>query len=169
MSVLAAFGRVRHWLALALLAALAQACASPRDEFVAGRVLERCDGQWPVCDQISGCLIGEQSFVEGRFPGQRRLAIQLFEPSTVRVLMFLDQVTAAGTEASFNFFEDRCRSRVRHAVTGRTFYGEAEKQGYVAREADLFGVGDHLLEVESDGRARYLLKLEIVPKRTQVP
>lgn len=152
--------------ALAVLA-LAVGCGDPRDQFLAGRVMDPCDSQWPVCDRIAGCLIGERSYLEGRFPGEGRVAVQLFEPSTVKVSLFLEEVTGAGEETVIHFYEEGCRTRVREAVSGRSLVGEAEQVGFFSREADLTGEGDHLIELTSDARARYLLKVEVVPKRLQ--
>jgi hypothetical protein len=50
-------------------------------------------------------------------------------------------------------------------VTGRTLVGEAEKTGLSSRKAELSGVGDHLIEVESDSRTRYLMKIDVLPLR----
>jgi hypothetical protein len=140
-------------------------CGGRRDEFIAGRVADRCDGEWPVCDQIAGCLIGNQSYVEGRFPGQNRVAVQLFEPSTVKAWFFLQETSAAGTETVVSFFEDRCRARIRETLSGRAFVGEAEQLGYVLREAELSGIGDHLLTFQSDSKTSYLFKVEVIPTR----
>lgn len=142
-------------------------CGSRRAEFIAGRALEKCDSQWPVCDTISGCLVGDTSYVEGKFPSTGRVAVQVFEPSTVRAYLYLEDVSAAGEETAISFFEERCRARIRTALTGKAFIGEAEKVGYVVREAELVGEGDHLIEFESDATASYLLKLEVLPKRLQ--
>lgn len=141
------------------------ACSNPRAEFIGTRVKDTCGGEWPICSEIAGCLVGDKSYLEGRFPGKRQLGIQLFEPSTVKLTFLLDQVSGAGEQTALTFFEERCRSRVRVAVSGRTFVGEAEQNGTVFRSADLSGVGDHLLEVESDSRANYLLKVDITPLR----
>ncbi len=153
---------------LALVSALAAAGCTPesrREEFLGSRVADTCDAQWPVCDKVVGCLLGDASYIQGKFPGDGRLAVQLFEPSVVRILFLLDGIIAAGDETVINFYEDQCRSRVRHTVTGRTFVGESEQVGYVAREADLAGVGDHLIEFTSDSRLTYAAKLEVIPDR----
>ncbi len=166
--VLVPFSNHRHvvaharWLPMWILLS---ACGGQREQFTAGRVLDRCDSQWPVCDRIAGCLLGDQSFIEGKLPGQNQLAIQLFEPSTVKVSLYLDEVKAAGDETVISFFEDRCRARIREAIPGRTFVGEAQTHGFVTREADLTGIGDHLIELSSDAKASYLLKVEVLPKR----
>lgn len=141
------------------------ACQSPREQFMSGRVADTCDQQWPVCDRIVGCLLGDKSFIAGAFPGQNSVAVQLFEPSTVTVSFYLENTKAAGTLTVLNFYEERCRSRVRKEITGKSFVDENDKQGLVKRSAELTGVGDHLIEFESDARAQYLFKIDVVPTR----
>ncbi len=146
---------------------LGVACGGGKEEFVSGRALDKCDGAWPVCDRVAGCILGAQSYVEGRFPGGRAIAVRLFEPSTVRLSFFLENVGAAGDETAINFFEDRCRARIRQTISGRSFVGEFTQRGVVSREVDLTGEGDHLIELESDARASYTAKVDVVPKRLQ--
>jgi hypothetical protein len=146
---------------------LAASCSDPRRDFIGARVPDRCDGQWPVCEKIAGCILGDTSYTEGTFPGSGRVIVQLFEPSTVRATMFVENLSARGELTVFSFFEDRCRSRIREEVIGQTFAGEIESIGAVTREADLSGLGDHLIEFQSDSKADFLLRVEIVPKRLQ--
>jgi hypothetical protein len=40
-----------------------------------------------------------------------------------------------------------------------------EKTGEYIQQADLTGVGDHLVEFSSDMRARYAVKVEVEPTR----
>jgi hypothetical protein len=167
MKALTLSGR-RHFLAhvLALVVFLfGFGCGGPREEFLGSRVEDRCNTEWPVCDKIVGCLLGDSSYFQGRFPGNGRFAVQVFEPSTVTVSFFLEDVTAAGEETVINFHEDRCRARIRQALTGKALLGESEKTGIVKREADLSGIGDHLIEYESDARAAYMVKVDVLPTR----
>lgn len=142
-------------------------CRGVKDDFIAGHVLEHCDQSWPVCDSFAGCLVGEQSYIEGRFPNSGKFIVQVPEPSTVRVHMFLEDIGAAGEQTSITFYEDRCRSRTRIDETGKEFVAEAERVGEFVREADLAGQGDHLIEFNSDAQARYTIKVEVQPKRLQ--
>jgi hypothetical protein len=148
-------------------AVLVAACGDPRRDFIGARAPDRCDSQWPVCEKIAGCILGETSYSEGHFPGSGRFIVQLFEPSTVRVTMLVENLSARGDLTVFNFFEDRCRARIREELTGEAFAGEVESVGFITREADLFGLGDHLIEFQSDSKANYLLKVDIIPKRLQ--
>lgn len=148
-----------------LLLVLAQGC-NAKQQFIEGRVLDTCDRNWPICDQVAGCLLGGQSYIEGRLPGTTRFSVQLAEPSTVRVHIFLDSVSAAGQETSLSFYETGCINRTRQAVAGQAFVGESTQVGEFIREADLSGVGDHLIALTSDAEARFTLKLDIISKRT---
>ena len=152
---------------LAALVAISAGCGGRREQFIAGRALDQCNQSWPVCDTIAGCLIGEESYLAGRLPGDRKLVVRLAEESTVRVHVFVENTGAAGEETSVTWFEDRCRARLRTAVSGRAFVGEAEQLGEFVRDADLTAVGDHLIELQSDAQAEYTVKLEILPKRLQ--
>ncbi len=136
-----------------------------RAQFIFGRVADKCDTEWPICDTIAGCLLGDSSYIEGKFPTTGRIAVQISEPSTVTVSFLLDNVAGAGSETSINFFEDRCRARTRVSIEGRTFVGESEQRGTVSRSVDLSGLGDHLIEYTSDARLQFLMKVDVLPLR----
>lgn len=154
---------------VAVFGLLVLGCSNPKDDFLGARVLDACNGSWPVCGSVAGCLIGSQSYIEGGLPGQQRFIVQLSEPSTVRVRVYVDSISSQGSETSLNFYEDGCRSRVPITVTGQQFADEARQQGEFTREADLTGIGDHLIEFESDAQARYTLEVEVIPKRDASP
>jgi hypothetical protein len=148
-----------------LLVASALVASGCKSDFTEGRVLDSCDGNWPICSQIAGCLLGAQSYIQGRLPGTGKFIVQLAEPSTVRVHMFLQDVRGAGQETSISFFESGCVNRVRQAVTGQVFVGENNQLGEFIRDADLVGVGDHLISFTSDTDCRYQLKVDVEATR----
>lgn len=148
----------------ALIAAMA--CGDRRSDFVGSRSLDGCDESWPICDKVAGCILGPESFRQGRLPGDGRFIVRISEPSIVRVSFFLEEVSAAGEQTVITWYEDGCRARIREEIGGRTFVGEAERFNGISREAQLNGVGDHLVEFESDAQARFLLKVDVTPKRT---
>jgi hypothetical protein len=161
---LTAMSRGAQALALVLVAA---GCGGTRESFIGGRVRDACDQVWPVCATTAGCILGQESYTEGRFPGQARVIVQLREASTVRLRFYLDEVTAAGEETAVVFHEEGCRARVRKSASGRVVQDSVEKTGEYAEEAELTGVGDHLVEFSSDMRARYAVKVEVEPLRGQ--
>ena len=82
------------------------------------------------------------------------------------VSFFLQDVAGSGQETDIFFNEDRCRSKIPVTVMGRDFVGESQNAGgVVSRSADLSGVGDHLIEFQSDARLDFLLKIDVLPVR----
>jgi len=152
---------------LPLTLVLGLGCGGSRADFIGSRVADTCDAAWPVCSTMAGCILGPESYAEGRFPGQGRFIVQVPEAATVRVRFFLEEVIAAGEETVVTFHEEGCRARIRQSVSGRTALDTVEKQGEFSREADLTGVGDHLIEFSSDMQARYVMKVEVVPQRNR--
>jgi hypothetical protein len=149
------------WL---LLATIAVGC-DRKSQFLEGRVKDPCDRNWPICNEIAGCLLGTPSYIEGRFPGTGKFIVQLAEPSTVRVHIFIEDVRAVGEETSISFFESGCVHRDRQAASGRVFVGETDQLGEFVRQADLLDVGDHLVSFTSDTDCRYTLKVDVEAKR----
>lgn len=161
-----AFSHVRkRWVLATLL--LAGACGGTREEFIAGRVKDRCEQAWPVCEQVAGCILGPESYLEGRFPGTGRFIVLVEEPATVKVSFFMEDVVSAGEETVMIFHEEGCRSRVRKEATGRVVMNQVEVLGAFSQEADLNGVGDHLIEFSSDLQGRYAARVDVSPKRNR--
>lgn len=148
-------------------AVLLGACGGSREDFIGARVKDACDAAWPVCSQVAGCILGSESYAEGRFPGQGQFIVQVPEASTVKVHFYLEDVTSAGEETVVLFHEEGCRARTREAADGRAVQDLMEKFGEFTREADLTGVGDHLIEFESDMQARYVVKVDVTPLRNR--
>ncbi len=148
-----------------LLWLFAVGCSDRKSQFIGSRVKDSCDRNWPICSQIAGCLLGTQSYIEGRFPGTGKFIVQLAEASTVRVHLFIEDVRASGQETSISFFETGCTDRVRQSATGQVLVGENDQLGEFVREADLFGVGDHLISFDSDTECHYTLKVDVEAKR----
>ncbi|WP_240359038.1 hypothetical protein [Pyxidicoccus trucidator] len=143
------------------------ACGDSREDFIGPRVKDTCDASWPVCSRVAGCILGTESYSEGRFPGRGQFIVQVPEAATVKVRFYLEDVTSAGEETVVLFHEEGCRARTREASDGRAVLDTMEKFGEFSREADLTGVGDHLIEFESDMQARYIVKVDVSPLRNR--
>nr|WP_225936901.1 hypothetical protein [Myxococcus sp. RHSTA-1-4] len=167
MSFVTVFHRSAQRAAVLLFTVLAVACGDSRDDFIGPRVKDACDAAWPVCSRVAGCILGTESYAEGRFPGRGQFIVQVPEASTIKVSFYLEEVSAAGEETVVLFHEEGCRARTREAADGRTVLDMMEKAGEFTREADVTGVGDHLIEFESDMQARYVVKVDVSPLRTQ--
>jgi len=130
-------------------------------------VLDPCNESWPVCTTQVGCILGPESYAEGTFPRTFGFIVQLQEPSTVNLSLFVDNPTAAGMLTAETFNETGCTSHVEVDTTGQVFVTESQTQGIFTRSADLADIGDHLIQVTSDARAAYLVKVDIISKRDQ--
>ncbi|RKH56342.1 hypothetical protein D7V93_20420 [Corallococcus llansteffanensis] len=154
-------------LMAAVLLLVLSGCGGSRDDFIGARVQDVCKASWPVCNQFAGCILGPESYSEGRFPGHGQLLVQVKEASTIKVSFYLEEVRAAGEETSVTVHEEGCRARQRQASTGRAALDQMEKFGEFTREVDVTGVGDHLVEFESDMQALYVVKVDVTPLRIQ--
>nr|WP_274622037.1 hypothetical protein [Myxococcus fulvus] len=167
MNVVTVFCRKAQGVGAFLLTLLAVGCGDTRDDFIGPRVKDVCDESWPVCGRVAGCILGEEGYSEGRFPGRSQFIVQVPEASHLKVSFYLDEVTAAGEETVVIFHEEGCRARIRTAADGRAVLDSMEKFSVFTREAELTGVGDHLIEFESDMQARYAVKVDVTPLRNR--
>lgn len=167
VAVVTVFAQRAQVAASVLLLAFVVGCGGSREEFIGPRVADACNASWPVCSQVAGCILGPESYTEGRFPGEAELIVQIPEASTLKVSFYLEDVTAAGTETVVTFHEEGCRSRKREAISGRLAVDSMEKFGEFTREADVTGVGDHLIQFSSDMQARYVVKVDVTPLRNR--
>jgi hypothetical protein len=152
----------RTALAAALLVWLC-GCSSGRDDFIGARVLDACNGSWPVCNQTASCYIGNESYIQGRFPGQGKIIVRLDEPSEVKVSFFFDNISAVGTLTSIVWYETGCTANTRVDVDGQTVATESNSTGVFERSANLLENDEHLVSFKSDLEATYLMKVEVTP------
>ena len=138
-------------------------CSSGRDDFIGARVLDSCNGSWPACNQTASCFIGNQSYIEGRFPGQGKIIVRLDEPSEVKVSFFFDNISAVGSLTSIVWYETGCTSSIREDVPGQTVATEANSTGVFERSANLLDNDEHLITFKSDIEATYLMKVDVTP------
>jgi len=152
----------RNAIAAALLVWLC-GCSSGRDDFIGARVKDSCNGSWPVCNQTASCFIGDESYIEGRFPGQGKIIVRLEEPSEVKVTFFFDDISAVGSLTSIVWYETGCKASTRADVEGQTVATESNSTGVFERSANLLEKDEHLISFKSDLEATYLMKVEITP------
>jgi hypothetical protein len=149
--------------ALALLLVWLCGCSSGRDDFIGARVLDSCNGSWPVCNQTASCFIGNESYIQGRFPGQGKIIVRLDEPSEVKVSFFFDDISAVGSLTSIVWYETGCKASSREDVPGQTVATESNSTGVFERSANLLDNDEHLVSFKSDLEATYLMKVEVTP------
>lgn len=140
-------------------------CEDKITAFDSGRVEDQCDQSWPVCDLIAGCILGNESYTTGRFPGTQRVVIRIAEASQVKTSFVLEDVAAAGTQLLITYYESGCTDRTRITLTGDAAIQENDKIGYIERSSNLTGLGDHRIEFTADLEAQYHFKVDVTPLR----
>ncbi|MGZ3444251.1 MAG: hypothetical protein ACXWLG_01065, partial [Myxococcaceae bacterium] len=138
-------------------------CSNGRNDFIGARVKDSCNGSWPVCNQTASCFIGDQSYIEGRFPGEGKIIVRLEEPSEVKVSFYFDNISAVGNLTSIVWYETGCTASIRSDVPGKTVATESNATGVYTRSASLLEQDEHLVSFKSDLEATYLMKVEIIP------
>ena len=136
-------------------------CSSGRDDFIGARVLDACNGSWPVCNVTASCFIGNESYIQGRFPGDGKVIVQIAQPSQVTVSFYFDNISAVGTLTSIVWYETGCKASIRADVEGQTVATESNSTGVFERSANLLENDEHLISFKSDLEATYLMKIEI--------
>jgi hypothetical protein len=145
---------------MVLLAGLA-ACGDAESGFIAGRLQDQCNENWPVCASEAGCVIGNGQYVPGTFPGTLRMITTIQLPTTVTIELFLKTEGAVGSVTHFVWNETGCGSAFVDTVNGKDVFAAFDTAGEFKDSHDLFEAGDHLIQVDSDATANYLLKLDL--------
>src|SRR5262245_54881757 len=65
---------VRLWVALLMSAFLG--CSDAESIFAEGRLENRCNGAIPVCGGQASCVLAQDQFYRGRFPGGTRFVVR---------------------------------------------------------------------------------------------
>ena len=146
-------------LALGLL--LLSGCPDPAAQFIAGRLADSCDGAWPVCTNIAGCLVNNSTYLEGRLPGVRPMVVRTRGQASIKVSIHLKTEGAIGKKTRIEWNDASCGTIATEILSGADFFKEFEAQGEFSRTRNVAQEGDHLIVFESDSTADYLLKVEV--------
>lgn len=148
-------------LAAAILL-FASGCMSQQQVFTEGRVEDLCQGAVPVCQKQAGCVLDQQHFVRGSFPGDQKIVVHSDAANgTLSVRILLTYEVYPGTELLIQAFDPDCGDAATVDQTNRDFFQEAGDNRTLAFDMALPVAGDHLLQVYSDMTADYLLVADV--------
>lgn len=138
-------------------------CVSGEDAFTDGRLEDRCEGAVPVCQFRAGCVLGDDEFVRGEFPGAHRLVVRTELPrSRVRVRLLLSETLFPGTEVLIQLWTPGCGALDRVDLVDVDFFARAGDDGVLEFTLDAPEKGDHMLEVFADMSAAYVLVADVL-------
>jgi hypothetical protein len=156
----------KNLVAALIVVGLSACSTSAEDSFIGDRIPDQCGANWPVCDRIAGCRLDAESYVKGLLPGSRQFIVHTQGAAHIDVAMLVTDAQAQGTDTSITFFEPGCGTQYRDDADGRTFFAESQNEAGTAfvRGADVSNEGDHLVVLDSDATASYLLKVTITER-----
>lgn len=148
-----------------LIALLLPACLTGEQSFVGRRIQDLCDTAYYICSVPAGCVLDQEHYVEGAFPGVRRVAIETDEPNTpVQVRIYFSVMLSPGSELLAQMYEADCSLETlthRALVTDVDVFEEAGDDRLLVFDFVAEQEGEHLVELYSDASADYLLVVNV--------
>ncbi len=143
------------------------ACITAEGAFVAGKLPALCDDAYYICNVTAGCLLDSDHYIEGVFPGTRRVVVETTEANAeMRVRMLLRQTEAPGTELLMQMYEPDCTLDTilaRAHLEDVDLFEEAGDDRTLIFDLQVYNIGEHLFEVFSDASTEYDLIIEPKP------
>ncbi len=151
-----------HLVPIALLFSIS--CQTAEDEFIGSRLLDMCDDAYMICGVPSGCVLDEDHYVEGAFPGTQRVVVQAEDRDMeLSIRIFFSSMKASGTELLVQIYEPDCTVDTtvsRAHLQDLDIFDEAGDNRTLTFELTTQKDGEHLLELYSDATTEYLLIAE---------
>ncbi len=151
-------------LCLVLVAFGLGSCLTAEDAFTDDRLLKLCDEAYFICGRPTGCTLDKEHYVEGAFPGTRRVVIATEDVDTkIQVRLFFRTMESPGTELIAQLKEPNCTLDTRLAqehLKDIDLFEEAGDDRKLVFDLQALQEGEHVLEIYADASAEYLLVVE---------
>jgi hypothetical protein len=128
--------------------------AGSRDENI-------CDSTIPVCNTTGGCVLDEDHYLKGDFPGWRRFVVRTHGEATVTVLLYFDMPKSPGADTNIHVYEAGCVERFGFESAGRDIFREAGPDQQFSWETKVYQEGDHLVDITSDAVSSFYLRVDV--------
>jgi hypothetical protein len=136
-------------------------CKSAEEAFIDDRMLSLCDEAYWICDVAAGCVLEGDEYIEGIFPGVRRVVVDTEEEDVdIRVRLFFSKMEAPGTELLVQLYEPDCTINPdlgQVDLVDVDLFDEAGDDRILTFDLAAQQIGEHLLEIYSDSSVEYLL------------
>jgi len=151
-------------LAISVIAGALIGCQTAEDAFVGDRLMNICDEAYWICNRPSQCVLADDEYTEGGFPGVRRLVVPVeTENTTIEIRLFFQTMEFPGTELSLQLFDPDCHIDPNDGeihVLDTDIFEVAGDDRTLTYRLESSRPGEHLLELFSDAGAKYLLTIE---------
>jgi hypothetical protein len=150
-----------------MLWGLLAGCGDGGDIFVDGRARDLCVEAYPTCGTVAGCLLEPERYVEGSFPGARRVVVRSeTDNPALEVRLWFSELTTSGTELLVQARDPDCTLDPREARVAEPDFDLIAEAGQdrtlILPPLRVDGPGEHLIEVFLDARADYRMIVEDV-------
>lgn len=129
--------------------------------FTSGLDLDRCEDTFPVCTTTAGCVLTENDYIEGEFPGQRAIIVPAPAEAVIHIDIFFVEQRAAGVDTDIRWHEPGCFDTYRWTSGGQDIFLDAGRDRVLTRSQQVFQDGDHLVEIFSDAIADYFIRARV--------
>ena len=157
---------MRRLVPIALLVAsvaLMCGCVNDEDIFTEGRIENPCNSAIPVCHVQAACILGEDEFIEGTFPGGRRLIVRTEADDARIVIRFLlKEMAFPGSEMQIQVYRPDCDDFDEEHLVDMDLFELAGDDRILEFELGAAGRGDHYVEIFSDMAADFAMTIEVV-------
>jgi hypothetical protein len=144
------------------LAVLGPACLfTAAGGFAGARDENVCDSTIPVCNTTGGCVLDEDHYLKGEFPGTRRFVVRTHGEAKVKVRVYFDMPKSPGADTNIYVYESGCVERFAFETAGRDIFREAGPDQEFSWETKVYQEGDHLVEINSDAVSSYYLRVDV--------
>lgn len=142
--------------------ALSSGCATGEDIFTGSRLENLCNDALPVCGQRAGCVLTDDEYIRGRFPGGQQFIVRTpNDDSRLVIRLFLTEQVFPGTELLVRAANTGCDGFDENLQRDVDFFELAGDSQTLERELEVTGRGDHLVEVFSDMASGFLITVDV--------
>jgi len=129
--------------------------------FAGAREENICDSTIPVCNTTGGCVLDEDHYIKGVFPGNRRFIVRTKGEAILTVRLYFDMPRSPGADTNIYVYESGCVERFAFETAGRDIFRMAGPDQEFTWETRVYQEGDHLVEVNSDATSDFYLRVDI--------
>jgi hypothetical protein len=137
-------------------------CGDDQSIFVGQRLEQRCNSAIPACGSRASCVMSNDTYYSGQFPGGLRTLVRTeSDHATLVVRFLLTDMIFPGTELQVTAHSPGCDTLDEVHKKDVDLFALAGDDRTLEYELELDGKGDHLVEIFSDMSASYLLTLTV--------
>ena len=137
-------------------------CQTAEEIFTAGRIENRCSNAIPVCGYIAACVLGQDQYLRGQFPGGQRVIVrtEVDQARLIARFLLVDE-RFPGSEIFVRAYSTGCGDYEEGHAVDVDLFELAGNDGIIEYGLDVTGIGDHMVELFSDMSAEFLFRVDI--------